>query len=89
MQPEISVIIKSPTEKTYGKVFHEELGQILTQVRKKQNLRLESLSKELNITMKTLEEVELGRRTFHPGAISKLLTRYKRHIKISLIDENN
>lgn len=84
---ELSVIIKTTTENTYGKAFKTGLGEVLTKARQTQNLRLEALSKELNISIKTLEEIELGRYTFHTGSIAKLLAKYKKELQISLIDK--
>jgi len=86
---EISVIINSDTDENYYKTFQHGLGEILTKARQQQNMRLEALSKQINVNLKTLEKVELGRRHAHFVAISRLLTLYKKRIQISLIDEND
>lgn len=72
----------------YKRNFKKAIGRILIEERVSRNLRIETLSAQLNIPIKLIEKVELGQSDFSWLTLHKILEFYHKKLNIILAENN-
>ena len=70
----------------YKRSFKKTIGKILIEERLARNIRIEFLSKQLQIQIKSIEQIELGQSDYNWLTLYKILDFYNKQISITLVD---
>ena len=70
----------------YKRNLKKAIGKTLIEERLARNIRIETLSKQLEIPIKTIEKIELGQSRFNWLTLNKMLEFYNKQINLTLVD---
>ena len=70
----------------YKRNLKKAIGKTLIEERLARNIRIETLSKQLGIPIKTIEKIELGQSDFNWLILNKLLEFYNKQLCISVTE---